>query len=486
MAADDRSLLLRHKPCGECDCTGLRQVKQETGDAACACSHFHTVPDDPVEFDRQARVARRLEELSRDEETSEDDLISLRKQFTLKRPHDISSEEDTGEQDIQAEAIRPRKRSRASFDLPTLPQQLLSYYKAPSIKAAQTEEAEGKIEFRVANNDNTPLSMIILTGLKNIFQKQLPKMPREYIARLIYDRNHLSIAIVRGAETGKIEIIGGITYRPFNHRRFAEIVFCAIASSEQVRGYGAHLMNHLKDYVKASSPIQHFLTYADNYAIGYFKKQGFTKEISLDRSIWVGYIKDYEGGTIMQCTMLPRIRYLDSADILARQKAAILYKIHKTSTDSTVYAGIEAFKEGTSMAPSLIPGLRETGWTSDMDDMAKKPKRPGHYSILQTLLSEMTNSPSAWPFVQPVNKDEVPDYYEVIKEPMDLTTMEFKLENDQYDTVEQFVYDAKLIFNNCRSYNNETTTYYKNAGRLEKVLRETIRQKYDEYLPLMD
>jgi hypothetical protein len=32
-------------------------------------------------------------------------------------------------------------------------------------------------------------------------------------------------------------------------------------------------MNHLKDYVKSSTSCMHFLTYADNYAIGYFKKQ---------------------------------------------------------------------------------------------------------------------------------------------------------------------------------------------------------------------
>ena len=33
-------------------------------------------------------------------------------------------------------------------------------------------------------------------------------------------------------------------------------------------------MNHLKDYVKEAHPrINHFLTYADNYAVGYFKKQ---------------------------------------------------------------------------------------------------------------------------------------------------------------------------------------------------------------------
>lgn len=38
----------------------------------------------------------------------------------------------------------------------------------------------------------------------------------------------------------------GITYRPFKGRQFAEIVFCAISSDQQVRGYGAHLMSHLK------------------------------------------------------------------------------------------------------------------------------------------------------------------------------------------------------------------------------------------------
>lgn len=38
------------------------------------------------------------------------------------------------------------------------------------------------------------------------------------------------------------------------------------------QGYGTHLMNHLKDY-HLSQSILHFLTYADEYAIGYFKKQ---------------------------------------------------------------------------------------------------------------------------------------------------------------------------------------------------------------------
>lgn len=82
------------------------------------------------------------------------------------------------------------------------------------------------------------------------------------------------------------------------------------------------MMNHLKDIVKETTKCMHFLTYADNYAIGYFKKQvrppslrlfvlvltswskqGFSKEIKLDRSVWAGYIKDYEGGTIMHASL---------------------------------------------------------------------------------------------------------------------------------------------------------------------------------------
>ena len=55
-------------------------------------------------------------------------------------------------------------------------------------KPAVTEERQGLIEFRVFSNDGSRDSMILLTGMKNLFQKQLPKMPREYIARLVYDR----------------------------------------------------------------------------------------------------------------------------------------------------------------------------------------------------------------------------------------------------------------------------------------------------------
>lgn len=43
-------------------------------------------------------------------------------------------------------------------------------------------------------------------------------------------------------------------------------------------------MNHLKEYVKGHG-IQYFLTYADNYAIGYFKKQVTPIEASIKEKV---------------------------------------------------------------------------------------------------------------------------------------------------------------------------------------------------------
>jgi histone acetyltransferase len=107
-------------------------------------------------------------------------------------------------------------------------------------------------------------------------------------------------------------------------------------------------MDHFKNHIRNTYPdMMHFLTYADNYAVGYFKKQGFSKEITLPRSIWAGYIKDYEGGTIMQCTMLPKVNYLETREIISRQREAIMTKIREKSRSHIVYPGLLQFVNST-------------------------------------------------------------------------------------------------------------------------------------------
>jgi histone acetyltransferase len=40
----------------------------------------------------------------------------------------------------------------------------------------------------VIRNDGTEIKLKALTDLKNIIAKQLPKMPKEYIVRLVFDK----------------------------------------------------------------------------------------------------------------------------------------------------------------------------------------------------------------------------------------------------------------------------------------------------------
>lgn len=98
-------------------------------------------------------------------------------------------------------------------------------------KAAFVELRKGIIQVTAVENDGTPRSLVILTGLKTLFRTQLPMMPREYIARLVYDKNSKSLAIIKRG----YKVVGGICYRPFPHREFAEIVFFATASVDQVK-----------------------------------------------------------------------------------------------------------------------------------------------------------------------------------------------------------------------------------------------------------
>lgn len=121
-------------------------------------------------------------------------------------------------------------------------------------------------------------------------------------------------------------------------------------------------MDQFKAHIRKTYPdMWHFLTYADNYAVGYFEKQGFSKEIALDRATWAGYIKDYEGGTIMQCTMLPKLDYLNKVEALKIQQEAVMTKIRVLSKSHKVYPGLPQFQPGAppnvTVDPRDVPGL---------------------------------------------------------------------------------------------------------------------------------
>jgi histone acetyltransferase len=56
----------------------------------------------------------------------------------------------------------------------------------------------------------------------------------------------------------------------------------------------------------------------------------------------------------------------------------------------------------------------------------------------------------------------------------DFSTMEYKLDNNIYTSLDDLVEDARLVFSNCRTYNHDSSVYAKNAIRMEKFLDEWL------------
>jgi len=71
------------------------------------------------------------------------------------------------------------------------------------------------------------------------------------------------------------------------------------------------------------------------------------------------------------------------------------------------------------------------------------------------LLREMTKLPPARWFLEPVDhiKLGIPEYPRIIKHPMDFGTIRSKVENNEYDTIESFAEDMRLVFRNAITFN---------------------------------
>ena len=331
-------------------------------------------------------------------------------------------------------------------------------------ESARNEESQGIISFHMLSNalyscqSLDKESQIWLVGLLNVFSHQLPRMPKEYITRLLFDPKHKTLALIK-----EKRVIGGICFRLFPSQGFSEIVFCAVSSNEQVKGYGSHLMNHLKDYhVKHS--IYHFLTYADEYAIGYFRKQGFTKNISLEKHLYEGYIKDYEGATLMGCHLNPKVCYTQLTSVVRIQKE-IIKRLIEDKTREMKEKGLIVDEE-----------------KSKRRSVRKEKQEPSEQSLKHSFLkmiSVLKKHPSSWPFLKPVSKEEAPDYQEYIKSigsyPMDLKTLESNVNSKTYSTRKEFIADVLRVFSNCRQYNSPETEYFKCANTLEKLFQNKMK-----------
>ena len=78
--------------------------------------------------------------------------------------------------------------------------------------------------------------------------------------------------------------------------------------------------------------------------------------------------------------------------------------------------------------------------------------------------------PDSIPFRMPVDPSQlgIPDYFEIIKKPMDLSTIKRKLDTGQYSDPWDYVDDVWLMFDNAWIYNRKTSRVYRYCTKVRQ------------------
>ena len=102
-------------------------------------------------------------------------------------------------------------------------------------------------------------------------------------------------------------------------------------------------------------------------------------------------------------------------------------------------------------------------------------------SKLLKIISTIKKLKEAYEFLEPVDyvKYNIPDYLDIIKYPKDLSMVQFNLENDHYKTIQAFLNDVQLIWDNCYTYNPPKNYISKCAQICEKKFKKEFEKYFN-------
>ena len=117
----------------------------------------------------------------------------------------------------------------------------------------------------------------------------------------------------------------------------------------------------------------------------------------------------------------------------------------------------EELEEFEKRFPEIAKYWKDSLAADELDSMnleALESKRPWD-KMGKKLLNALWRANQSWIFHEPVDpvKLNIPDYFDVVKSPMDFGTIKKKLNNNFYSSADELLSDFELVFSNCKLYN---------------------------------
>ncbi|KAF8052908.1 hypothetical protein N665_1492s0012 [Sinapis alba] len=156
---------------------------------------------------------------------------------------------------------------------------------------------------------------------------------------------------------------------------------------------------------------------------------------------------------------------------------------HKLAQVEDFYSTI-AVSNSSPAASRHVVGIRKVQQEAARREAVAAKRMHDLMRQFGTIFRQITQHKCAWPFMHPVDVESLglDDYYEVIVEPMDFSTIKNQMEAKDgtgYKHVMQIYADMRLVFENAMKYNEEASDVYSMA----KILLGKFEEKWAHFLP---
>jgi hypothetical protein len=84
-------------------------------------------------------------------------------------------------------------------------------------------------------------------------------------------------------------------------------------------------------------------------------------------------------------------------------------------------------------------------------------------------------------FLELPDEEELPEYYDIIKLPVALETIEEKVKNNEYPTVSAIESDLKRMVQNAKEFNDSKSVIFEDAERIRKLVFNFMKVNNPEY-----
>mmetsp|Transcript_13063 Transcript_13063/g.52317 ORF Transcript_13063/g.52317 Transcript_13063/m.52317 type:complete len:211 (-) Transcript_13063:732-1364(-) len=98
------------------------------------------------------------------------------------------------------------------------------------------------------------------------------------------------------------------------------------------------------------------------------------------------------------------------------------------------------------------------------------------------IINQLLNKPESLPFREPVDWRGLGlyDYPQIIKKPMDLSTVKSNIESKAYQSIHECAEDIRLIWSNCKKYNQDGSDFYNLADAFSKRFEDKFAKIKDQ------